>query len=116
MVALARRLALRRRSGEAAMSSVGDGQKAGLRAVVHGYVQGVGFRYYVVARARLLGGGGYVRNRTDGTVEVVAEGSQEQLDSLLEALERGPIGASVDYVEREWLPYRGQFHRFEVRG
>jgi acylphosphatase len=104
------------RSGEIAMSAVTRDQKAGLRAIVHGYVQGVGYRYYVVARARMLGSGGYVRNRTDGTVEVVAEGTQEQLDSLLEALERGPIGASVDYVEREWLPYRGQFHRFEVRG
>ena len=98
------------------MSGTSSDKQAGLRAVVHGYVQGVGFRYFVLSRARLLGVVGYVRNRTDGTVEVIAEGTHEQLGSLLEALERGPIGASVDYVEREWLPYRGQFHRFEVRG
>ncbi|MGQ9552667.1 MAG: acylphosphatase [Anaerolineae bacterium] len=87
-----------------------------LRAIVHGLVQGVGFRYYVLSRARLLGLGGYVRNLPDGSVEVVAEGERALLEQLLEAVERGPVGATVAYVDREWLPHRGQFHRFEVRG
>lgn len=91
------------------------GQPARLRAVVHGFVQGVGFRYYVMQRARLIGVVGYVRNLTDGSVEVLAEGDRPLLEQLLEALERGPIGSSVSYVDREWLPYRQQFHRFEVR-
>ena len=93
-----------------------DRQLERLRAVAHGLVQGVGFRYYVLSRARLLNLGGYVRNLPDGSVEVVAEGERALLEQLLEAVERGPIGATVAYVEREWLPYRGQFHRFEVRG
>ena len=87
-----------------------------LRALVHGLVQGVGFRYYVLSRARMLSLVGFVRNRPDGTVEVVAEGERALLEELLEAVERGPIGASVSYVDRDWLPSREQFHRFEVRG
>ena len=93
-----------------------QGEAERLRAVVHGLVQGVGFRYYVLARARLLGLGGHVRNQPDGSVEIVAEGERGSLEHFLEAVERGPIGATVTYVDREWLPYRGQFYRFEVRG
>jgi len=96
--------------------SADKGSGEHLRAVVHGMVQGVGYRYFALTRARLAGVTGYVRNNPDGTVEVVAEGERALLQSLLEQLERGPIGASVTYVEREWLPHRGQFHRFEVRG
>lgn len=92
------------------------GSTARLRAVAHGMVQGVGFRYYVLSRARLLGVTGYVRNAPDGSVETVAEGERHLLEQLLEAIERGPISASVHRVERQWLPYRGQYYRFEVRG
>ncbi|MHB0878249.1 MAG: acylphosphatase [Anaerolineae bacterium] len=101
-------------AGESGRPAPGQ-RTARLRAVVHGYVQGVGYRYYVMQRARLLGIAGYVRNNTDGTVEVIAEGDQAPLEQLLEALERGPIGASVSYVDREWLPSHQQFYRFEVR-
>lgn len=102
-------------SGGGRMSNDSSG-KARLRAVAHGLVQGVGFRYYVLSRARLLGVTGYVRNAPDGTVETVAEGERELLEQLLEAIERGPVSASVRYVERQWLPYRGQYYRFDVRG
>jgi len=91
-------------------------EKARVRAIAHGVVQGVGFRYYVLARARLLGVTGYVRNAPDGTVEVVAEGERGLLEQLLEAIERGPIGASVHSVERQWLAPRGQYYRFDIRG
>lgn len=93
-----------------------NADKARLRAVVHGLVQGVGFRYYTLSRARLLGLAGSVRNCPDGTVEVIAEGERGLLEQLLEDLERGSIGSTVTHVDREWYPYRGQFHRFEVRG
>jgi len=97
-------------------TSSDQGEQARLRAVVHGLVQGVGFRYYVLSRARLLGVTGYVRNASDGTVEVVAEGERELLEQLLEAIERGPIGASVHSVDQQWLTPRGQYYRFEIRG
>lgn len=91
-------------------------ERVRVRAVAHGVVQGVGFRYYVLSRARLLGVTGYVRNAPDGTVEVVAEGERGLLEQLLEAIERGPIGASVHSVDRQWLAARGQYYRFEIRG
>jgi len=61
-----------------------------LHGFVHGDVQGVGFRDNVQRRARELGLQGSVRNRRDGAVEVVAEGSREALDRLRQGLEEAP--------------------------
>jgi len=90
-------------------------ERAQLRAVVHGEVQGVGFRYWARRRARELGITGYVRNRWDGTVEVVAEGPEASLQHFLNQLKRGPRSAWVQRVTAEWGLYTGKFHSFEVR-
>jgi len=90
-------------------------EKARLKAIVHGRVQGVNFRYYTRLKARSLGLTGYVRNRWDGTVEVVAEGDKKALEELLEFLWEGPPAAVVTNVEVEWLRYEGLFYEFEVR-
>jgi acylphosphatase len=73
-----------------------------LHAVVHGDVQGVGFRYFVQRRAEEMGIAGWVRNRPDGSVEVLAEGSRAALARLLEILGKGPGLADVDRVDAEW--------------
>ena len=86
-----------------------------LAAVVHGAVQGVGFRHYCAMQARALGLHGYVRNRADRRVEVVAEGSRAQLEQLLGWLYEGPSTAQVSAVEVSWLAANGEFDRFEVR-
>jgi acylphosphatase len=86
-----------------------------LRAIVHGRVQGVSFRYYTRQQAQQLDVTGYVRNRWDGTVEVVAEGSRQSVDQLLSWLHRGPSMALVEKVDAQWLPCAGEFQRFEVR-
>jgi acylphosphatase len=65
------------------------------RVVVLGKVQGVGFRWFVRERARTLGLAGCVCNRSDGSVEVQAEGDQVAVDSLLGLLRAGPAGAQV---------------------
>jgi acylphosphatase len=78
-----------------------------LRAIVHGDVQGVGFRDFVQRRARRAGLSGWVRNRPDGTVEVVAEGGRRQLGELLEELNRGPGMASIDRVDAGWEAEHG---------
>ena len=65
------------------------------RAVVSGRVQGVGFRYQTRENARRLGIGGYVRNRWNGTVEVVAEGQEHLLRHLLSWLHAGPNLARI---------------------
>jgi acylphosphatase len=69
------------------------------RVVVHGYVQGVGFRYAVERSARTRGVAGWVRNHADGTVEAVLEGEREAVERLVELCREGPRGAVVDRVE-----------------
>ncbi len=69
--------------------------------IISGYVQGVGFRWFTLRRARFLGLDGWVRNCSDGTVEVWAEGSEDALDSLEASLKGGPPGASVRDVRIE---------------
>ena len=90
-------------------------EEARLEAVVRGVVQGVGFRFFVEREARCLGLAGYVRNRGDGSVEVVAEGAQGLLEELLASLKRGPLGAHVSAVEVGWNRSQGGFKRFEIR-
>ena len=86
-----------------------------LAAVVRGYVQGVGFRFFVVRQARAIGVTGWVRNRGDGAVQVVAEGRRSDLLALLTGLRVGPSEAEVQDVEVSWQPYTGSFANFEVR-
>ncbi len=68
--------------------------------VVHGRVQGVGFRYFVQRVARELALAGYVKNRADSTVEVYAMGALGVLDRLEQKLRAGPSFSRVDHVER----------------
>jgi len=86
-----------------------------LHAIVTGYVQGVSFRYYTQREARGLGLTGWVRNRPDGAVEVLAEGSKHQLDQLVDFLNYGPSMASVEGVDVQWGPASQAFHDFEIR-
>ncbi len=87
-----------------------------LEAVVHGRVQGVGYRAFVVKEARRLGVTGYARNSPDRRmVEVVAEGSRIDLELLIAALHKGPWIAKVERVTTMWLPPRGQFTDFDIR-
>jgi len=62
-----------------------------------------------------LGLRGYVRNRLDRTVQVVAEGNERDLNEFLSYLESGPSSAVVEHVEVSWLPSSGEFSDFEVR-
>ena len=66
---------------------------------MRGFVQGVGFRYAVVDRARSRGAAGWVRNRADGAVEAVFEGPPDAVDALVRFSETGPRGARVSRVE-----------------
>jgi acylphosphatase len=86
-----------------------------LDATVHGRVQGVGFRYYVIQRAMDLDLTGWVANEPDGSVRCLAEGRRAALDALVDALERGPAGAIVERVSTDWGPATGRFTSFEVR-
>ena len=87
-----------------------------LHAVIHGYVQGVGFRYFVLRQADQLGLSGWVRNNDDGSVEVVAEGERDRLELLRAAVAEGPRMAHVERVEVAWSPATGGLARFELAG
>ena len=85
-----------------------------IHAIVHGFVQGVGFRYYVLQRAQSLGLKGWVRNLYDGTVEVHAEGPENQLQQLLMVLSQGPRGSRVTRVEHLPVTPTGSFIDFRI--
>jgi DNA ligase D-like protein (predicted 3'-phosphoesterase) len=86
-----------------------------VRAVVRGSVQGVGFRYATLRRARELGLSGWVRNGADGSVEVHAEGTESTLAELVAFLRQGPAAAHVAGVELEGVAVEGH-EQFAIRG
>jgi acylphosphatase len=89
--------------------------KARLHVIVEGRVQGVGYRYFVLDNAISLGIDGWVRNRYDQSVEVVAEGIREDLERLVAILWKGPRSAFVTRVKSEWLELTGEFSGFSVK-
>ncbi|MEO8194441.1 MAG: acylphosphatase [Gemmatimonadales bacterium] len=66
--------------------------------LITGRVQGVGFRWFVRETAKELQVAGWVKNCTDGNVEIAAEGNQEMLDELCRRVSHGPQGAEVTEV------------------
>jgi acylphosphatase len=71
-----------------------------LRLIVRGRVQGVGYRWWTVGQASALGLDGWVRNRRDGSVEILAIGPADALEALVAACAQGPAAASATAVER----------------
>jgi acylphosphatase len=84
-------------------------------ALVQGQVQGVGYRWFVVREASRLALVGWVANRADGGVEVVAEGSDADLERLVASLREGPPAASVTDVRVSHEPARGGLAGFDIR-
>ncbi len=88
---------------------------ARLEAVIHGYVQGVGFRFHAARAAARHGIVGWVANEARGTVHAVGEGSAVALAAWLEELRSGPSGAHVSRVEEQWSAATNSFAAFSVR-
>ncbi|WP_170181619.1 acylphosphatase [Haloactinospora alba] len=86
-----------------------------MTAWVRGRVQGVGFRWWVRARALELGLTGAATNLPDGRVEVVAEGEREHCSRLLELLRSGDTPGQVASVTERWDEFRGAFSGFVER-
>ena len=88
--------------------------KARAHAVISGRVQGVFFRWETKHAADGFGVFGWVRNKRDGTVEAVFEGSEKSVMSILEWCKKGPPIAKVNHVDVKWEDYKGEFSSFEI--
>jgi acylphosphatase len=86
------------------------------RFIVRGRVQGVGFRWFVEREAHILGIAGWVRNNHDGSVEVLAQGTRDQLSGLHSRLREGPRAARVDAVEISDVPPVSGLNSFRIEG
>jgi acylphosphatase len=86
------------------------------RYIVRGRVQGVGYRWFVDHEARELGLAGWVRNNFDGTVEVLAMGSEQQQAALRGKLRQGPRAARVDEVQESPAEPVAGLKTFRIEG
>lgn len=89
--------------------------KARAHAMITGFVQGVGYRYFAFENANRLGLTGWVRNLPTGSVEVAVEGERANLEVFLERLRRGPAGGRVERVRVDWTSANGEFGTFTIR-
>jgi len=82
--------------------------------IISGHVQGVFYRAHTRDFARKFNVNGWVKNRTDGRVEAVFEGDEEDVKSIIDWCNDGPPGASVAGVEVKWEEHKADFKGFEI--
>lgn len=82
--------------------------------IVRGRVQGVFFRAATQREARRLGVTGWVKNRQDGNVEILAEGEEDSIKELTSWANHGPSAARVDAVDVRWRGYTGEYPEFSI--
>lgn len=85
-----------------------------IEAIIHGTVQGVGYRYYALHAARVCGVTGWVKNMPDGTVKVVAEGTHDAIQQFMDALRNGPMLATVHTITTHTSSVLEHFQNFKV--
>ena len=90
-------------------------EKIQAKFIVKGFVQGVGFRYFVYRRAIELGISGFTKNLYDGNVEVIAEGFKNSVDELHKFLKVGPSHSHVEYIEVEYSEFSDEYKGFEIQ-
>lgn len=81
---------------------------------VFGRVQGVGFRFFTLQEAKQIGVTGYVKNREDGSVAVVAQGSEAQIQQLRLWLSKGPRTSQVERVIEQNYQANERFEQFVI--
>ena len=86
------------------------------RFVVRGRVQGVGYRWFVEREAHILAIAGWVRNNHDGSVEILAQGTRDQLSGLRSRLREGPRAARVDDVDESEAQPAAGLSSFRIEG
>ncbi|HSG27506.1 MAG TPA: acylphosphatase [Candidatus Krumholzibacterium sp.] len=86
-----------------------------IRIRVSGIVQGVGFRFFTRSAARRAGVGGFVRNLPDGSVEAEAQGEENELETFIKEIKKGPVSSRVTNVEIENVAPDDRRAGFEIR-
>lgn len=89
--------------------------KSAVHIIVHGQVQGVGFRSFVQMQALPLDIAGWVRNCADGTVEVWAEGPRSKLERLVQQVQKGPRYGLVNHLNVDWQQPKNFLSGFHIR-
>ena len=84
------------------------------KIIVSGRVQGVCFRDYTQRWASSLGLTGWVKNRSDGRVEALVNGEEDNIRKLIKEIKEGPSMARVDNTDIEWRDYKGEFSDFKI--
>ena len=85
-----------------------------LQLIVRGRVQGVYFRASTQREARRLGLSGWVKNRPDGALEILAEGEETSIRELFGWAQKGPSAARVERVDSRWRSFTGDFADFRI--
>jgi acylphosphatase len=86
-----------------------------IHLMIRGRVQGVFFRASAQREAKKLGLTGWVKNRNDGAVEIIAEGEEDQVKDFLAWSQKGPSTARVEHLDTRWRSYTGDFASFEIK-
>lgn len=89
--------------------------KAGAKVLIGGFVQGVGFRYFIYRHAARLGLVGFTRNLPHGEVEIELEGERTLIEALLKQARTGPMMARVDSFRIDWRDFQAKYTHFEIR-
>lgn len=89
-------------------------KKVRAHVIISGRVQGVFFRVNTARAANRFGVLGWVKNRWDGKVEAVFEGTEDGVNAILEWCNTGDPPARASGVELNWEEYKGEFDRFEI--
>jgi acylphosphatase len=85
------------------------------KALIHGRVQGVGYRFFAERWANELGITGYAKNLYNGDVEVVAQGDKPSLETYLAKLREGPHASRVSNIDVEWQPITDHYPSFDIQ-
>ena len=83
--------------------------------IVHGRVQGVGFRFFVRDQESVFEVTGWVKNLYDGTVEIHAEGEKDVLKSFIERIRKGPMFGLVSELTVNWIEPTGKYSNFSIQ-
>lgn len=90
--------------------------ETGARIVVHGIVQGVGYRYFCYQEAETIGLKGKAENRADGTVYLEVEGNRHLIEQFIVRLRVGPLSSRVSSVTVNWIKQSGNYTSFKITG